>query len=42
MDNGIIVFVNIKKDVIVFSVRQKLAVSSLCFSGDMPWMASGD
>ena len=32
MDNGTIAFLNIRKDQIVFTVRQKMAVSCLAFS----------
>ena len=35
-------FVNLKKDQIVFSVRQKLAAKVICFSSEAAWMASGD
>ena len=42
MDNGTIAFVNIRKDQVVFTVRQKMAVSCLAFCEENAWMASGD
>jgi hypothetical protein len=42
LNNGVILFVNLKKDQVVFSVRQKLAARVLSFSGEASWMASGD
>ena len=42
LTNGVILFVNLKKDQIVFSVRQKLAARVISFSSEAPWMASGD
>ena len=42
LTNGVILFVNLKKDQIVFSVRQKLAARVISFSSEAAWMASGD
>ena len=42
MDNGTIAFLNVRKDQVVFTVRQKIAVTALGFSHEEPWMASGD
>jgi len=42
LTNGVILFVNLKKDQIVFSVRQKLGARVLSFSSEAAWMASGD
>jgi U3 small nucleolar RNA-associated protein 21 len=41
-DNGLISFLNLRKDQVVFSIRQKLAVTALGFSRDQSWLASGD
>lgn len=41
-DNGVISFVNLKRDQVVFSVKQKLPVTALAFSSQQSWMASGD
>jgi hypothetical protein len=40
--NGTIAFLNLRKDYVVFTVRQKLAAGSLAFSSEAPWMATGD
>lgn len=42
LDNGLISFVNLRKDQVVFSIKQKLAATSLAFSQEQSWMASGD
>ena len=41
-DNGAISFLNLKRDQVVFSVKQKLPVTALAFSSQQSWMASGD
>lgn len=42
LTNGVIAFLNLKKDQVVFSVRQKCPATTLAFSGDSPLLASGD
>ena len=42
LSNGTIAFVNLRKDQVVFSVRQKLTAECLAFSSEAPWMATGD
>lgn len=40
--NGIISFVNLKKDQIVFNLKQRNTPTSISFSTDQSLMASGD
>lgn len=40
--NGTISFLNLRKDQIVFSVKQKQQVSALAFSHERSWLASSD
>lgn len=42
LSNGAIAFVNLRKDQVVFSVRQKLTAECLAFSSEAPRMATGD
>lgn len=42
LSNGVVAFLNLKKDQVVFSVKQKSAATALAFSGDAPWLATGD
>lgn len=42
LTNGVIIFVNLKKDQIIFFVRQKLPAKVISFSSEAAWMASGD
>jgi hypothetical protein len=42
LGNGVIAFLNLKKDQVVFSIRQKLAATALAFCSESPWLASGD
>ena len=42
LSNGALAFVHLKKDQVVFSVRQKLAADCMAFSAEAPWMATGD
>ena len=41
-DDGVVSFLNLKKDQVVFSIKQKLPVTALAFSTEQSWMASGD
>jgi WD40 repeat protein len=40
--DGTIAFLNLKKDQIIFTVKQKLTPSAIAFSVDHSWMATGD
>lgn len=42
LENGEIVILNIKKDEIIFTVKQKQTVTSIGFCREEPWMATGD
>ena len=42
LKNGQILFLNLKKDSIVFSLRQKNSPTVIAFSPDSPFMATGD
>lgn len=42
LSNGSVAFLNLRKDQVVFSVRQKLPVKAMAFSGEAPWLATGD
>jgi hypothetical protein len=33
---------NLRKDQVVFSIKQKLGVTAIAFSSEKSWMASGD
>ena len=41
-DSGVISILHLRKDQVVFLIKQKLPVTALAFSNDQSWMTSGD
>lgn len=42
LQSGRLICVHLKKDSILFTLKQKKAATAIVFSADSPWMATGD